>query len=513
MKLKRHLGHFKGFVVGLVLVWATSCATHKQAAINQLTQSQVNLSPQPQVAAQPEKPKVETVKWLDDGHSDTFRLRIDSLVSASGITDKAFVGIHIQVVGEGVLYDRNGSKLFLPASTAKLFTGVAALHYLGQEYRFKTEIYKDDAGRLYIKGFGDPSLTTGDLYSIAKHLQLMGMQNISEIIVDDSYFDTLWLGHGWMWDDEPYPYMARISALSVDHNVIEVIVTPSKKVGGKPHVSVYPESEFVVVENFAKTTDTGRTKLKVTRTFDNGKNIIVVKGRINRRTRSVSVWRNLEQPSLHVGYVFDKILNSVGIQTSHRVRRDTVPENIRDTVFVHRSRPLFEIVADMLKPSSNFVAEQLLKSIGAKCDTVPGTAVGGIGAIKKLLVEHHIGDTSEFRLVDGSGLSRYNLVSPRLLVSLLVWAYENHKLSPEILTALPIGGVDGTLYKRMTWDKDEKRVRAKTGSMTSVSALAGLVWTKSGKVVAFAIMANNYLGSSKPIRNFQDALVELLTEY
>ncbi len=437
--------------------------------------------------------------------------RINTAIDTATALGTAVTGVFVSDINGNTLFSRNGEKLFTPASTAKVFTAIAALHYLGSEYKFLTNLYIDKKANVYLKGFGDPSFSTGDLYGMAVHFAQLGVKKVNDIIVDDSYYDTLRLGHGWMWDDDPYPFMARLSALSLDWNIIEVTVWPTKP-GRPPKVSIYPPSNFIKVKNEAITTDTGRSRILVDRVIKDNENWVVVKGNINVNTDNIVRYRNIDNPTLHVGYVFASMLKQLGIKVRGRVRRDTVPSDA-ELVYVHGSKPLFEIVADMLKASNNQKAEMLLKAVGAATDSPPGTAAKGIAAVKKMLSDEVLGaDTLQFRLVDGSGLSRYDLVSPKLHVALLRWAFKNRKLMPEFLTAMPVGGIDGTLEKRMVWDSGGRHVRAKTGTMSGVSALTGYVWPENKPPVVFSILMNNFVGSAKPAQAVQDEIVKAIYE-
>ncbi len=437
--------------------------------------------------------------------------RINTAIDTSTFLKTAVTGVYVSDINGHQLYNRNGDKLFTPASTAKVFTAVAALHYLGSEYKFQTHLYLDARRNVYLKGFGDPSFSTGDLYEMAVHFAQLGLRKVNDIVLDDSYYDTLRLGHGWMWDDDPYPFMARLSALSLDWNIVEVTIRPSK-VGSRPKIDVYPVSRFLKIKNEAITTDTGRTRIKVDRALIDNQNWIIVSGNINRNTDKVVKYRNIDNPTLHVGYVFAWMLGELGIKVKGTIRRDTVPSDAQ-LVYVHGSKPLFEIVADMLKASNNQKAEMLLKAVGAATDTPPGTSAKGIAAVKNMLANEVLGaDTLQFRLVDGSGLSRYDLISPKLHVALLRWAFRNRKLMPEFLTAMPVGGVDGTLERRMKWDSGGRHVRAKTGTMSGVSALTGYVWPDGKPPLVFSILMNNFVGSARYTQAVQDEIVRAIYE-
>jgi D-alanyl-D-alanine carboxypeptidase (penicillin-binding protein 4) len=157
----------------------------------------------------------------------------------------------------------------------------------------------------------------------------------------------------------------------------------------------------------------------------------------------------------------------------------------------------------MMKNSDNFYAEQIIKTIGAEVMGA-GSWSNGIKAVKQFLCDIGI-DATQLRMVDGSGLSRYNLLSPQLVVNLLKYMY-----SETFLTSLPMAGVDGTLKNRMKGTPLEGNLKAKTGTMSGVSALSGYITTESGDVIAFSIMINNYAKSSKPIKIIEDEIAEII---
>ena len=166
----------------------------------------------------------------------------------------------------------------------------------------------------------------------------------------------------------------------------------------------------------------------------------------------------------------------------------------------------------MNKPSDNLIAELLLKTIGAELRGVPGTAKKGLGAISNLLGEIGVA-RGYYTFADGSGVSRYNLVTASLLTDLLVYMFRNFAVMPEYLASLPVGGVDGTLTRRMRGMSAEGVLRAKTGTLRGLTALAGYTVTADGETVAFSILVSNYLGSASPRRTLQDKIGDILTQF
>ena len=170
--------------------------------------------------------------------------------------------------------------LMNPASNIKLITSAAALSVLDTGYQFKTSVFVDDitadgdvAPNIYLKGYGDPNLITSDLDSLAFAVRRFGIKTIvSNIIVDDSFFDDNYWGAGWTWDDESDPDAPYINALSVNKNCIKInIISDSNNIS----VSLEPNTDFVTVLNNATIVlDSIRTPLKIKRLSLNDGNTI-----------------------------------------------------------------------------------------------------------------------------------------------------------------------------------------------------------------------------------------------
>ncbi len=215
--------------------------------------------------------------------------------------------------------------------------------------------------------------------------------------------------------------------------------------------------------------------------------------------------------ALACGYLLKNELMEKGIEVIGDVVPGTVPLDAR-TVARHLSLPLANIIKLMNKPSDNWIAELLFKAIGAEVMGEPGTWQKGRDAVNEFL-EEITGEPPGHRFVDGSGLSRYNLLNTELLTQLLVYMYQNFELMPEYLASLPIAGVDGTLMNRMQGVSAENVLRAKTGTLSGVSALAGYTTTADGEVVAFGILISHYVGSATLARDIQDQIGGYLTGF
>jgi serine-type D-Ala-D-Ala carboxypeptidase/endopeptidase (penicillin-binding protein 4) len=176
-----------------------------------------------------------------------------------------------------------------------------------------------------------------------------------------------------------------------------------------------------------------------------------------------------------------------------------------------RSDRLPQIAATMMKMSQNLFAETLLRSLGAAVSG-RGSADAGCAAVRDILGAWGVA-AGDAIVVDGSGLSRYNLITADALVAILQHVYRDVRLREPFLEALPAAGVDGTLEERMKGTPAFGKARAKTGSFSNARALAGFVQTADGERLAFAVLANNYGVAPAVIDNATDAIVVALSQF
>lgn len=443
--------------------------------------------------------------------------RLDAAVQP--VARRAFVGVCVQSLTRGdVLYERNADLPFTPASNQKLLTSAAALHRFGPDQRFRTEVLALGSvvngvleGDLVLRGGGDPVLESAHLQSLAQHLRDAGIVRVTgNLRADESLFDDERLGAGWQADDEPYYYSAQISALSVDRNVVGVQVRPGSRARSRAKVTLKSLAPgYFKVENRART---GSGSLRVTRR--RSRNVILVSGSVTPgRMENESV--TLENPALYTATSFRKALAKQGVSIDGDTRLAAIPKGEGQVLAQHESPPLADILALLNKPSDNLVAEMLLKHIGTPADrTGPGTAERGMTALTELITTIQQ-PAPAFRPADGSGLSRVNLVSPRTLVSLLTWM-DTQPYAGVYKSSLPIAGVDGTLRLRLKDTVAAENARAKTGTLTGVTALSGYVVARNGERLVFSAMTNNWPGypsRTSPPKRMEDAVALALAEF
>ena len=448
----------------------------------------------------------------ETGHSSLAR-RIHREILNSGLTPN--MGVRVVSLKTGkTLYAFNADHLFMPASNNKIFTSTAALHYLGPQFHFVTRTFADSSaitagsrtlGHLALKGDGDPDLTVDQLRDLANRLAGK-FDRIDTLLLDDTVLDTVRQGNGWMWDEGPWWYAAQIDALTLNDNCIDFTVSPSDS-GQTPNVAYFPETKYITFENHAVTVkDTVDFEpWEITRDWMNQSNAFEMTGEIMADAKESTVYRNIENPARFTGTVFQELLTEAGVKVGSVIRMDSV--SARDVaVDSIVSKSLSESVHNLMKVSDNLTAELLVKTIGREVFGEPGTWKNGLTAIKTYLQDSVGVDTTRHVLADGSGVSRYNLTSPYELTEVLRHNYSDFTLNAEFMSALPTGGWDGTLKHRMNAPLFDRRIRAKTGTLSGTSCLSGYAYPLNGDPVAFSIMMNGYIGSSHPYQQLQDRI-------
>lgn len=421
-------------------------------------------------------------------------------------TGKLGVIVKSLTTGE-IIYEHNPDKMYIPASNEKIITSVSALSLLGKDYRFKTDFFSGGGisngvlhGGLYIKGYGDPTLSEGHLGYIVFQLKQRGVKEIKgKIVVDDSYFGKNRYAKGWKeeWKDDFYS--PAISALSFNYNIIELKVYASKS-GNKPAIKIEPRGSGIEVINKA-VTSSKKGALKTTWQDDE---TIVLSGRIKPRA-TVTLKIPVLNPTLLTGNIIKNAIEEAGIKVSGPVVADKVPR-WANIIYTHYSDPLSDVINEYNKNSVNIIGENLMKTLGAEYKSTPGTWDKGSAVISEFLNE--VGIKNGFKVVDGSGLSLLNRVSPETLTDILSYAYEDKLISTDFVDSLPVAGIDGTLRKRFKQSEVQGRVRAKTGYLNNVRALSGYVFTKKGDVLVFSILSNGFGWKTKELQN--DLLLELI---
>lgn len=444
---------------------------------------------------------------------------IDKLLQHPALAH-SITGVLVVSLKDGrTLYEQNADVMLIPASNQKLLTSAAALDRLGADYRFNTRLWMTgeiDAqgvlhGDLILQGGGDPTLLLKDIEAMAEAVEKAGIRRIEGyLLYDESLFDGIRRGWDWAWDDEPYYYSPCLSAICVERNAVTVFVSPGEKVGDPPRIRLFPPTEYLLVRNEALTSPAG-TPTTIIITREHARNIAIVRGQIPLDARADSARQALsvEEPPQYALCLLREALQKRGITTRYRTALpDRVPQGAR-LIHTHTSPSLREILPLLNKPSDNLIAECLMRTLGATVYR-EGSAEAGERVMLDFLKQAGL-DLSALNIVDGSGLSRRNQVSARNLVTLLRYM-ASHPQAKVFIDSLPVAGVDGTLRARMVNTPVQGKARAKTGSLGRVSTLSGYLTTQTGEELVFAILMNNYNGSSAEARRIQDSILLRLAQ-
>ncbi len=443
---------------------------------------------------------------------------VDAILRNSCLAEGS-VGIEVySLAKENVLYEKNSNRFFIPASNIKLLTSAVVLKALGGEYQFLTTVSTDGEikkgilnGNLYLKGFGDPRLVSEELWMIVKNIRNLGIKKINgNIIADDTYFDDKRTTAGVSKNSGPEPYNARVSALSLNFNTVTVYISPAEKVGDPPIVTVDPPTQYIKVSNKAKTASRKkRKKLIVDRAIGNGYDTVIVKGSVN--VSGYHTYLNISNPTLYTITVFKEFLEKDGIKVSGTISIAKQPENVKELA-IHKSRPLALIIQDMNKISNNFISEQVLKTAGAERFGPPGTTQKGLDLIDQFMKSMSY-SSSSYSIVDGSGLSKQNRLSPDQIVSVLKMMFNDFSVKSEYVSSLGIMGIDGSLKKRLNEFSKKRYIRAKTGTLNGANSLSGYIGTEDGEELAFSILINSKKCSWKNVTNIQNNIVSKLATF
>jgi D-alanyl-D-alanine carboxypeptidase/D-alanyl-D-alanine-endopeptidase (penicillin-binding protein 4) len=447
------------------------------------------------------------------------RYDIDQVL-ADSIFTPARAGIKvISSDSKEVLYERDSKLLMRPASNMKLLTSSTALHVLGKDYRFRTSVYADTAmidgtidGNIYIKGYGNPDLVTADLDTLVAQVRLLGVKRITGgVLADVTFFDDLYWGYGWNWDDEPSSYAAFITPLSVNDNCVTVTVSPGRLRGDSVEVTIDPPTSYVSIVNNGKTvSDSVIHRLTVTRLFKERSNAILIEGEMLPGARPIERQLSVWKPELYTATLFTEALQRNGISVAKTPLLGQVPLRGHE-IAVHLQR-IDSTIINMNKVSDNLTAEMLLKTLDAVSNNVPGSSEGGTFVVNKFLSTMGI-DTMKYRITDGSGLSYHNLITAEMIVQLLEGMQHQTDVFPLFYQSLPIAGVDGTIRNRMKKTPAEGNLRAKTGTISGVSSLSGYVQTLDGERLIFSMSMQNYIYPARYYQRAQDKIGAILAGF
>lgn len=473
--------------------------------------------------------------------------RIQALIDDSPAARTAFWGIRIVDLQTGAtLADLNGDRFFVPASNTKLFTTALALARLGPDFRYETRVVAeappDGSGTvrgLRLIGGGDPNLSARAIPYVhstgpAAGNPLQAIEELADQVVargvlrveggitgDDTAYIREPYPDGWAADDGIWEYGGAVSALAVNDNAFALSVRPGQRAGALASLSLSPAVEFYAIDNRVQTTGAGARRIRIDR--EPGSRQLRVWGTIPAGDPGETSLLGISEPAWYAALALQDALERRGVAVAggpHArhlfaseiadLAKGPAPQPQTGVELARRiSPPLVESLRITGKVSQNLHAELTLRAV-ARARRGIGSRQAGIEEMREFLEEAGIGKNA-YNLVDGSGLARLNLVTPAAVVRLLthMWGLPSRE---DWAGLLPIAGEDGTLAYRFRGSPAAGRIRAKTGTLSHVSALSGYAERRGGGRLAFAILVNNYHGSPAEIRGAMDRICSLLVE-
>ena len=435
-------------------------------------------------------------------------------------------GVEVKSLDSGrVLYARNAGLLMMPASNMKVVTLAAAAEILGWDYRFKTAVETAAPveggvlkGDLFVRGGGDPTINTRGNRAAAVFdewaaaLKAAGITRIDGgVIGDDAAFEDEGLGQGWSWDYLQDGYAAPAGALEVHQNIATLTIRPGVWEGDAAGLDLTPGSGLTVSNLVQTGAPQSATRISIDRHSHGA--VIEVSGAIASDAAAASRDVAVVNPTVFFARTVKDALIARGIDVGGEgLDLDDVGPRaanpVRRMLIESSSPPLHDIASVMMKVSQNVYAETLLKAVGA-ARSGAGSTDAGRAASRDLFGGWGIAPDSYVQ-ADGSGLSRYDFVTARMIVTLLERMHRDPRHREKFVATLPIAGKDGTISTRMKGTRAEANAVAKTGSIANVRALSGYVRTRDGETLAFSILANNFTIPAATVNWIADLAVERL---
>ncbi|MBB1476468.1 D-alanyl-D-alanine carboxypeptidase/D-alanyl-D-alanine-endopeptidase [Shewanella vesiculosa] len=446
------------------------------------------------------------------------------------------------MTSQKTVFQYNNQSLMQPASVQKLLTALAATKQLGKQFSYQTQLttLADQpldktqinngvySGDIYIEFSGDPTLTFQDLHQLLGSLSTLGITKLTGNIMLASEQDSQLQAPGWVWDDLGICYAAPISPFIINKNCVygRLSTNGYNKVakitmmGNRP-IDITNDAYFVspTIDNPVVkpavtlpvanalpaylTESVPQCQLTLSR-FDNNRYHL---SGCHVGAKSLPLAIAISDPQIYAQHTIAKQLESLGISYNHpitTIKMNKQPKFMaqRQVIASHQSDALPQLLETMLLESDNLIADSLLKKLGEVYYQTPSDFARSGQALKTILYSIGI-DLSTANIADGSGLSRYNLLTPEHVLSVLTVIYQQ----PEyrfLLDLLPESGVSGTLRYKRYFNKSplKHHVFAKTGSMLGIANLAGRVNVSNGHNYLFVLFEN---GLSPQIKKQQKA--------
>ena len=410
---------------------------------------------------------------------------ISNVINEFGV-DKDSLAISIKNADNGKqIYVLNDKMLMNPASLQKALTTPVVVDTLGEDYEFSTEIYSRGEEAI-IKLGADPYLNSKKLRTLIGKLN----ENTSRMYIEANAIDNKVWGEGWQWDDDMNVLMPRFSSYNLDGNLIKLTIVPADNT---PFAMILNPSKYPLVF-FNNVVKGEKNALEIHRDSIVSANTLVLSGTVARATTVYIPTADLKR---YFNVQLTRILEDKNLYFKHSITESEVKDS--DILVEKITHPLGQAVNDVLKNSNNLVSETMFKLAGAKyCNLKTGSDSAGIKMFNDYCVKNNI-DNSRIRIADASGVSKNNLVSADFVSEFLL-VNKNNK----VMESLPSPG-EGTLINRLLPIKNN--LKAKTGTLSDISSIAGYLTTKNGKKLVFCIMINDMKLSASDKKMLEDYIL------
>lgn len=415
----------------------------------------------------------------------------------------ANLALMVQKIGASApQIDYHSQQMALPASTQKVITALAALLQLGPDYRFTTTLEsRGDVNDGVLKGDliarfdGDPTFKRQDLRNMVAALKRAGVQKIEgNVLIDTSVFASHDKAPGWPWNDMTQCFSAPPAAAIVDRNCFSVSLYSAPKANDLAFIriaSYYPVTMFSQVRTLPRgSSEAQYCELDV---MPGDLNRYTLTGCMVQRADPLPLAFAIQDGASYAGALLKAELKEAGISYSGTLLRQTLANEPGTVIASKQSAPLHDLLRIMLKKSDNMIADTVFRTIGRNFYGVQGTWRAGADAVRQILRQKAGVDLGNSIVVDGSGLSRHNLISPATMMQVLQYIAQNDS-QLNFISMLPLAGHDGSLQYRAGLHEAgvDGKVSAKTGSLQGVYNLAGFITTASGQRMAFIQYLSGY---------------------
>jgi serine-type D-Ala-D-Ala carboxypeptidase/endopeptidase (penicillin-binding protein 4) len=465
-------------------------------------------------------------------HRAALRWWIDSTLASPDFRTAHWGILVVDAERGDTIVSHNAAKLFMPASNMKIITGAVALAQLGPDYRFRTTLLASGPivegklrGDLVIVGRGDPTASDhmrGDamlaMLEIADSIAARGIARIEgRIRAEGDAFPGVIYGYGWSWDELDEPYSAGVDELYFNEGFSRIIVRGGAFPGEPVTASVLPSRGYPRVRVDARTVaapdsmlaagDALITPPSIRVERDTTPGTVVIRGMIAPHDSQLVRFAHAVPPTAYVTALQEALeARGLAVAGSDSASRGVSPATM-DTIAVILSPPLREIMPAFQKPSQNQIGEILLRTLGLERTGV-GIPDSGRAVIERQLLEWGVARDG-FLVRDGSGLSRYNYLSPETIVRVLD-IMRRDTVFQVFYGALPVAGIDGTLANRMKGTYAEANARAKTGFIAQARSLSGYVTSADGRLLIYSLLCNNWTIPVRAVERVQDTIVAKL---